>query len=117
MFFRISFLVCLLGGLLEVSGAELTSENNFKLKAVYGALPRTDGNGDGILSLDELKTYVRDKFNDQATSQFNPYLSRFLKGEPLADKNCDGVLTKDELLTHLHEQGEHYAALQNLTSR
>lgn len=95
----------------------MTSVNNFKLKAVFDALPKTDGNGDGILTLDELKAYVHGKFNDQATSQFNPYLNRFLKNEPISDKNNDGVLTKQELLNHLTEQGEYYAALQNFTSR
>lgn len=80
-----------------------TSENNFKLKAVFERLPKTDANGDGILTLPELRQYVEVKFRDRATSRSNLYMSQFFKYEPTADANKDGVLTKHELLYHLRD--------------
>ena len=82
---------------------ELTSENHPKLKVVFEKVPKTDGNGDGILTLGELRDYVQTNFRDRATSRFNLYLGQFLKNEPEADKNHDGVLTKSELLAHLQD--------------
>ncbi|MDF1753779.1 MAG: hypothetical protein P1U89_13445 [Verrucomicrobiales bacterium] len=96
-------LTIFLGFATGAIATEITSENHYKLKAVYEALPKTDGNHDGILTLVELREYVERKFNDRATSRSNFYLSKFLKNEPEADKNHDGVLTKPELLLHLQE--------------
>ncbi|MDF1814853.1 MAG: hypothetical protein P1V20_21800 [Verrucomicrobiales bacterium] len=99
----ISVLVILFAGCFFSRAAELSSENNYKLKAVYDALPKTDGNRDGILTLGELRSYVEMKFKDHATSRSNFYLGKFLKNEPESDQNHDGILTKSELLFHLRE--------------
>jgi hypothetical protein len=103
MIIRIFILILLIGAAFKVSAGELSSVNNSKLKAVYDALPKTDGNGDGTLTLAELREYVQAKFKDRATSRSNLYMSRFFKYEPTADYNRDGVLTKLELLHHLRE--------------
>lgn len=87
-----------IGGL---SAAELTSKSNAKLAKVMKNFPKSDVNGDGTLTMSELRGFVSKKIKDGATSKKNPYLKRLLKEEKDADKNGDGVLTKAELLTHL----------------
>ncbi len=82
-------------------GGELTSKNNPKLAKVMAAFPKSDTNGDKVLTISELRTFVSAKMPDKATSKTNPYLKRLLKEEKDADKNGDALLTKAELLAHL----------------
>lgn len=84
-----------------VNGEELSSANNKKLKKVKNAFPKSDSNGDNILTLSELHDFVKLRMNDGATSKSNLQLKRLLKEEPDADKNGDSILTKAELLAHL----------------
>jgi len=99
------FLVLILVGaalsLQSLNAGELTSSNNKKLKKVMNAFPKSDTNGDKVLTMSELHDFVKLRMKDSATSQTNLQLKRLLKEEQDADKDGDGVLTKAELLAHL----------------
>ena len=62
----------------SVNAGELTSSSNKKLKRVIVAFPKSDTNGDDVLTMSELHNFVKKKMKDGATSKTNVYLKRCL---------------------------------------
>lgn len=100
---------------------EVTSANGGeRLKSFLERFEKSDLNGDGVLTVDEMHDFLDSKIKDGAQStktkrqtgekrslknlSSRVYLAIFLKESPKTDLNQDGILTKAELLTYIKAQ-------------
>ena len=111
----------LLGMFTCYSQEEVTSANGGeRLASFLERFEKSDLNGDGVLTVDEMHDFLDSKIKDGAKSvktkrqegekrslknlSSRVYLAIFLKESPNTDLNKDGVLTKEELLTYIKAQ-------------